>query len=94
MLAVDIESSRVTRRYALPDPVQAPDVVDPDGSRTMSLEDSRQVVAVVPGGLLLQHRSGAEPTPARQLELLDTTTGELQPRTKLPAGVGLLAVRG
>jgi hypothetical protein len=95
LLAVDLETGRVTRRYPLPDPHPLPYTVK-GPPEAVDLSDNRALVAVLPDGVLLQHigrpETGGGPF---VIELLDLSTGKLHPASDLSAGVYRIhAVRG
>jgi hypothetical protein len=95
LLAVDLESGRVTRRYPLPDPHALPYTVKGPPA-VADASDNRQLVAVLPDGVLFQHRGRPETGGGPfALELLDLSTGKLYPASDLSPDIYQLgSVRG
>jgi hypothetical protein len=90
VLAVDLNTGKLTRRYHLPDPHYVQSAKDKFAVNSWSL------VSVLPEGLLYIHTGRTSPPSGPMaLELLDLSTGRLQVVSTVSSGVAnILVVRG
>jgi hypothetical protein len=90
VLAVDLETGKMTRRYHLPDPRIAKSTKD------WTIDHNRTLRSVLPDGLLYVHNGRTSPPGGPiALELLDLSTGRLQVVSTVSAEVtNIVAVRG
>lgn len=91
VLAVDLDTGSVTRRYDLPDPRIA------SATRDLVIDHNRTLGALLPEGVLYIHNGRTSPWPGGpiSLELLDLSTGRLQVvSTVSPEVARILALRG
>ncbi|GIF45662.1 hypothetical protein DFJ67_0704 [Asanoa ferruginea] len=87
VLAIDLDSAVVTRRYAMPDP----DPVQPniDGLSDTAC-DCRAAAGPLPGGMLFFHNGRQGTGGPTALELLDLSTGQLRVVTTIAGPVFLI----
>jgi hypothetical protein len=91
VLAIDLDTGSVTRRYDLPDPRIA------SATRDLVIDHNRTLGALLPEGVLYIHNGRTSPWSAGpiSLELLDLSTGRLQVvSTVSPEVARILALRG
>jgi WD40-like Beta Propeller Repeat len=90
VLAVDLETGKMTRRYHLPDPRIAKSTKD------WIIDHNRTLRSVLPDGLLYVHNGRTNPPGGPiALELLDLSTGKLQVVSTVSAEVtNIVALRG